>query len=662
MPKPFADAVWAGGDREQLLRALGACDGWELEPVDVRGADLAEKLRAAGPALVPVADGWVGLRSVRGGRAELIAPDLSTHRVDLAELEAALCEPYEQEHRAALVELLEGCGVRGNAQERAVRAMARERIEHKRVATIWQLRVSPGSSFAAQAKQAGLVRRLAIFAGAHAMEYTLWLAAWIVVGKGALEGRFDSGWLAAWSLLLLTMVPFRLLTTWSQGLLATGFGGLLRQRLLVGALKLDPEEMRREGVGRLLGRTIEAEAVESLALSGGLGSALALFEIGCAVFVIGQGAGGAVQALVFVLWLALAALAAWRVYVRRERWTDARLRLTHDLVERMHGHRTRLAQQRPRDWHVEEDAALDEYVRASAAMDTAMARLTGLVPRGWLVAGIASLAPAFLAPQAGPLAVAIGGLVLGYQALRRLTAGMAQLAGAAISWRQVAPLFHAAARPSLAGRGEPAAAGDTIVDAREIVYRYPGRTQPVLEGASLQIEKGDWLLLEGESGGGKSTLASLLTGLREPSAGLLLAGGLDRATLGDRAWRKRVASAPQYHENHVLTGTFAFNLLMGRAWPPTIEDMQQAEAVCRELGLGPLIERMPGGMLQMIGETGWQLSQGERSRLFMARALLQNAEMVVLDESFAALDPENLRQGLECVLRRAQTLLVVAHP
>ena len=54
---------------------------------------------------------------------------------------------------------------------------------------------------------------------------------------------------------------------------------------------------------------------------------------------------------------------------------------------------------------------------------------------------------------------------------------------------------------------------------------------------------------------------------------------------------------------------------------------------------------MPAGMLQMVGETGWQLSHGERSRLYIARALLQDAELVVLDESFAALDPENLQRA-----------------
>jgi ATP-binding cassette subfamily B protein len=77
--------------------------------------------------------------------------------------------------------------------------------------------------------------------------------------------------------------------------------------------------------------------------------------------------------------------------------------------------------------------------------------------------------------------------------------------------------------------------------------------------------------------------------------------------------------------------------------------------------LSGLLERMPSGMLQIVGESGWQLSHGERSRLYIARALLQNAELVVLDESFAALDPENLRLAFECVRRRARTILAIAH-
>ena len=83
--------------------------------------------------------------------------------------------------------------------------------------------------------------------------------------------------------------------------------------------------------------------------------------------------------------------------------------------------------------------------------------------------------------------------------------------------------------------------------------------------------------------------------------------------------------------------------------------------VCHELGLGSLLQRMPSGLLQMVGETSWQLSHGGKGRHFIARALLQGAELVVLDESFAALDPETLARALRCVLRRAPTLLVIAH-
>ena len=78
--------------------------------------------------------------------------------------------------------------------------------------------------------------------------------------------------------------------------------------------------------------------------------------------------------------------------------------------------------------------------------------------------------------------------------------------------------------------------------------------------------------------------------------------------------------------------------------------------------LGDLLERMPAGLQQMVGETGWQLSHGERGRLFIARALLQHADLVILDESFAALDPENLRRAMECALRRGSTVMVIAHP
>ena len=121
-------------------------------------------------------------------------------------------------------------------------------------------------------------------------------------------------------------------------------------------------------------------------------------------------------------------------------------------------------------------------------------------------------------------------------------------------------------------------------------------------------------------------------------------------------------SAPQFHENHIFSGTLAFNLLMGRRWPASDDDLAEAEDLCRELGLSNLLDRMPGGLHQPVGETGWQLSHGERSRVFLARALLQKAEVTVLDESFGSLDPATMEQCLATTLARAETLVVIAHP
>ena len=459
-----------------------------------------------------------------------------------------------------------------------------------------------------------------------------------------------------------------------QGLIAIGAGGLLKQRLLSGALRLEPDEIRHQGVGQLLGRVIEAEAVESLALSGGFLALVSGIELVMAALVLGTGAGGWLHALLLGGWVTCTCCIGWQYFWRRRHWTETRLGMTHDLVERMIGHRTRLAQEARERWHEGEDQALARYLELSGTMDRSGALLLALAPRGWLVLGLLGLAPAFVSGHGSPalLAVGLGGLLLAFRALQKLAAGLSHLAGAAISWAQVAPLFHAAARPEVQGSPDFALASgstrarsgneQTVIEAHDLVFRYRDRGEPVLKGVNLRVSAGDRLLVEGPSGGGKSTLASLLIGLRRPESGLLLLNGLDRQTLGSAGWRRWVVAAPQFHENHVLTGTFAFNLLMGRRWPPQPGDVEEAEALCGALGLGDLLGRMPAGLLQMVGETGWQLSHGEKSRLYIARALLQGAELVVLDESFAALDPENLRRALGCVLDRASTLLVIAHP
>jgi ABC-type bacteriocin/lantibiotic exporter with double-glycine peptidase domain len=152
-----------------------------------------------------------------------------------------------------------------------------------------------------------------------------------------------------------------------------------------------------------------------------------------------------------------------------------------------------------------------------------------------------------------------------------------------------------------------------------------------------------------------------MAGLRMPSSGLVFVRGLDQHTIGERDLRRVVAAAPQFYKNHVFNETLLFNLLVGQTWPPTSQALAEATAVAAELGLGDLLDRMPAGMFQHVGDTGWQLSHGERARVFLARTLLQHSEVVILDESFGALDPESLQQCMRAVLARARTLVVITH-
>jgi ATP-binding cassette subfamily B protein len=82
-------------------------------------------------------------------------------------------------------------------------------------------------------------------------------------------------------------------------------------------------------------------------------------------------------------------------------------------------------------------------------------------------------------------------------------------------------------------------------------------------------------------------------------------------------------ATPQFNDNPVFAAPLAFNLLMGRRWLPHQEDWTEAEALCGALGLQELLDCMPAGLLQMVGDTGWRLSHGEQSHLYIAQALLQ---------------------------------------
>jgi ATP-binding cassette subfamily B protein len=647
--------------------------GLEAEAVDTSYAQVGELLRGAGPAIVrldtPDGARVAGLLRAGSRTAVLVTAD-GQRRVSMRALRSAVVGPLEAHAVAAVERMLDVARVPPRRRHRARELLLQERMGPWRIGGVWVLRRPASAPFLAQLVGAGALRDGAVLVASHAAQYAVALLSWWTIGRGALQGYLDPGWLVAWAMLLTTLVPLRLLELRAQGRVAIESATLLKRRLLTGALGIGPEAMRGEGAGQLLGRTLEASAVESLATSGGLTAGMATLDVVVSTVVLAISGGLLPLAAIAAVGLigTLAARAYWRARVA---WTDQRIALTHDLVERMTGHRTRLAQQPNVAWHAGEDEDLVRYLAASSAVDRRWIALGVLVPAACLLAGLASLSPMLASSASSPtaLAVALGGVLLAFRASQKLAVGIRSLVSALVAWRRVAPLFEAGGQAERATPPEPMATrarapeGDEpVLTAQDVVFRYRAGGDPVLRGCTLRVAAHDRVLLEGPSGGGKSTLALLLAGVRTPESGTLLAGGLDLHTLGARDWRRRVVTVPQFHENHVLSATFAFNLLMGRAWPPRDADVQDAEGICRELGLGALLERMPAGLQQIVGDTGWQLSHGERSRLYVARALLQSPEVLVLDESFAALDPETMQVALECVRKRASALIVVAHP
>jgi ATP-binding cassette subfamily B protein len=521
-------------------------------------------------------------------------------------------------------------------------------------------------SFRAQLRSAGLPLHATALIVVHAGQIALWLLSWRLIGVGVLDGRLDNAWVVAWALALAGTVPLASCSSWLQGLVAIGFGGLLKQRLLAGAMATDVDYLRRRGAGQLMSEVLESEAIDEVFSSGGLAMALAVVELLVMPCLLGFGTAAYWEVAILVGWCGLLAAFISHNFVHRWHWTKTRIALTDKLVEVMTAHRTRNAQADPNRWHSEEDLALERYLSFSRSLDRGTALIESLIPRGYLIVAFIALLPDFLGgpPQIASLAVSLGAILFAASCFERLCFGYSRVAGAVIAWRIVRPVFDNASRAPLApvAQGMSGNTQRDLLKVGDVRFAHGGRQESVLSGCNLTLRPGDRVLLEGSSGSGKSTFAAIIAGMRAPAEGFVLSTGLDRFTLGDRAWRQRVALAPQYHENHIMAAPLLFNLLMSRPQPYSQTDFREAQEVCRELGLSDLLTRMPAGLHQFVGDTGWRLSQGERSRIFLARALLQRADVLVLDESLAALDPENLKQCLNCIMRRAGALVLIAHP
>ncbi len=216
------------------------------------------------------------------------------------------------------------------------------------------------------------------------------------------------------------------------------------------------------------------------------------------------------------------------------------------------------------------------------------------------------------------------------------------------------------ARPPVADRGQ-----SVIDDARleptvafeRVTFSYPGGRRPAHDGLSLAVQAGERVGIVGPSGSGKSTVAKLLLRFYDPEVGRVLVGGHDVRDLTLDQLRGRLAVVNQ--DTYLFHGTVEDNLRMGKPEATAAE----LAAAARAANAAEFIERLPQGYQTVIGERGVKLSGGQRQRIAIARALLRDAPILILDEALSSVDAESeavIQEALDRLMQ-GRTTLIFAH-
>ncbi len=200
---------------------------------------------------------------------------------------------------------------------------------------------------------------------------------------------------------------------------------------------------------------------------------------------------------------------------------------------------------------------------------------------------------------------------------------------------------------------ERSSAGEVIFENVSFAYRAD---DPILQDLSFRINPGEHVALVGPTGSGKTTIIRLLCRLYEPQQGRILLDGIDIRQLPIPTLRQRLGVVLQ--DTFLFSGNVADNLRLDA--PISTDELRKT---CRDLGLGPLLQRLPDGLATELRERGGNLSSGERQLLSVARVAIRDPSVLVMDEATAFMDPSTeatLQRDLDRLLKQ-RTAIVIAH-
>jgi energy-coupling factor transporter ATP-binding protein EcfA2/co-chaperonin GroES (HSP10) len=252
--------------------------------------------------------------------------------------------------------------------------------------------------------------------------------------------------------------------------------------------------------------------------------------------------------------------------------------------------------------------------------------------------------------------LALGSLAFAGASFKPLAALIGELQAAEAPAERLAEIIDEPAEDR--GRGKPRIARPSRSLRFEAVrVRYPGAPEDAVREVTLEIPHGQWVALVGPNGCGKTTLAGLVSRLMLPDAGRVLVDGVDVAAVSLASLRSHVAVVSQ--EVVLFRSSVAENIAFGL---PGVS-RERIVAAARQAHADEFIKALPGGYDERVAELGASLSGGQRQRLAIARALLRDPAILILDEATSQIDPESERQINDALetLRAGRTLLTIAH-
>ncbi len=198
---------------------------------------------------------------------------------------------------------------------------------------------------------------------------------------------------------------------------------------------------------------------------------------------------------------------------------------------------------------------------------------------------------------------------------------------------------------------------DTSVELDKVVFSYAGADKNAVDGISLKIASGEHVAFVGPSGGGKTTLASLIARFWDVNSGAVKIGGVNVKDINSETLMNEVSYV--FQDSRLLKMSILENIRMGR---PDATDVEVMEAL-KNAQCMDIIEKFPDGVNTVIGSKGVYVSGGEAQRLSIARAFLKNAPILILDEATAFADPDNERQVQKAfeALSKDKTVIMIAH-